>query len=131
MGQWSKAVYDAAWQQSFLEKLMNTTPSRLTGEQAVEFILWLNGAFDMLDATPPDQQQWDKIRNAVVEQVGAIVRAKIEKELKPNPVQAINPGATISASKSFGLYRLQQDMILEQQKLALLGQIGAGKAVSK
>lgn len=51
------------------DKSMGMTPT--------EFILWLNGVIDVLDAHPPTQEQWDKMRDKVSEQVGAIVARRI------------------------------------------------------
>jgi hypothetical protein len=56
-----------------------TDPVRQAEKDAVDFVLWLNGALDVLSDTPPTQEQWDKLRDKTLEQVGGIVRARIQK----------------------------------------------------
>ncbi len=56
---------------------------------AVDFVLWLNGAIDVLDDTPPTQSQWNTMRERIAGQVGAIVAHRIRVAARPT-----NPYAT-------------------------------------
>jgi hypothetical protein len=42
-----------------------------------DFVLWMNGALDLLDETPPTQEQWNKLRAKLTEQVGTIIAERI------------------------------------------------------
>lgn len=49
-----------------------------------DFVLWLNGAIDVLNDTPPTQAQWDAMRQKISGQVGAIVAHRIRAAAQPN-----------------------------------------------
>jgi hypothetical protein len=58
-----------------------------SGMTPTEFVLWLNGVIDVLDARPPSQAQWDTMRSKVADQIGAIVADRIRVASRPYPVK--------------------------------------------
>lgn len=44
-----------------------------------DFLIWLNGALDVLSETPPTQEQWDKLRARVADEIGADVAQRIRE----------------------------------------------------
>lgn len=85
---------------------MDNRPDPVTAQAALDFVLWLNGAMDVLSDTPPTQDQWDKIRGKVGEQVAAIVAQRIRKAAEPMISTAtqsgLTPGKTYTASSLTG-----------------------------
>lgn len=48
-----------------------------------DFVLWLNGAIDVLNDTPPTQEQWNVMREKIAGQVGAIISQRIRAAANP------------------------------------------------
>jgi len=78
---------------------------------AVDFVLWLNGAFDVLDATPPTQAQWDKMRDRIAEQMGRIVASRIRRASQPYEFNKIVGGTLAQASAKMATIQAYQAQI--------------------
>ncbi len=69
-------------------------PKRMQPE---EFIMWLNGALDLLSATPPTAEQWELVRDKMQEQVGAVV----VKRMHDSAAEAKQVELAIKAQQSY------------------------------
>lgn len=98
---------------------------------AVDFVLWLNGAFDVLDSTPPNQAQWDKMRNQIAEQVGKIVASRIRKAAQPYEDSSMAKAQVQQAAMSGASYAAsiaQYQQAIQVKKLEMEAQISQMQA---
>jgi len=74
-------------------------PEQMT---STEFVLWLNGALDVLSAQIPTQEQWDRVRDRVQQQVGQIVAQRIRAASEKDYYEA--KGAASQGISSTAIY---------------------------
>lgn len=103
-----------------------TQPTYLMGQPAPppdplpseEFILWLNGALDVLSDTPPTPEQWERVRERIAEQVGQLVAKRMRDRASAGRVdtQAAQAKAQ-SAAVSAKLLTAQQAQQQQQRQM--------------
>jgi hypothetical protein len=84
------------------ESAVAPEPMDSTSMTPTNFVLWLNGVIDVLNDTPPNQVQWDIMREKIAGQVGAIVSARIRAAAQPTNYSGevpSPPSASILAAK--------------------------------
>lgn len=64
-----------------LPEMPHHDPMTADGMTPEDTVMWLNTAMDLLDDHPPTQEQWNKIRAKITEQVGAIVHERMNRHL--------------------------------------------------
>ena len=93
----------------------------------VEFVLWLNGAAELVGDQPPTPEQWATMREKLGEAVGGLVAARLleraeetiraderRKKEEAEKREAYSHRVELEAQKMFGLARaLPADTILE------------------
>ena len=78
LGAWLAAQLDAQTMTSITNR-----PSMRLGEEAIDFVLWLNGAVDVLSPEPPTPEQWAAIREKTVEMMGSVTRDRLRRAARP------------------------------------------------
>lgn len=59
------------------------------GMKPVEFVLWLNGAAELVGDQPPSPEQWATIREKLGEAVGGLVAARLLGRAEANPATTV------------------------------------------
>ncbi len=141
---WSADLWRSAQRGSFLNMVTEPEPEPTDANEMTptDFVLWLNGAIDVLDSQVPTQAQWDKMREKIAGQVGAIVAQRIRIASRPIDTQATIAGsyarapgkslsgAQITASQAFGIAKMQYDQQLEEAKLKIEEHLAKAQALT-
>lgn len=95
-----------------------------------DFVLWLNGAIDVLNDTPPTQAQWDAMRQKISGQVGAIVAHRIRAAAQPNISYSGETGYSTTTAASVLAKQQAYTQAYAQRMEAYKNQVEVEKALA-
>lgn len=79
--------------------------------EPVEFVLWLNGAAELVGDQPPTPEQWATMREKLGEAVGGLVAARLleraEETLRTDELRKKEEAAKREAMKQMNRYAVQ------------------------